>query len=198
MVENYLAAYGIKIFASLIVFITLIVMFIRQSNDRANSDPQAIKNVLNQLESDYEVVTNVVVSGDRGMFDLGNVVVSPYGVFVITVKQTIGKIFGKKGDREWEVKSGGSRDFIANPLWENRKHVNALEKLIGPAPFISIVVFPRGNLKGEFGRNVIRLGELENFITQNKTFHMSMDKRDEILKALQKSQSKVRPRSDYR
>ena len=198
MVENYLAAYGIKIFASLIVFITLIVMFIRQSNDRANDDPQAIKNVLNQLESDYEVVTNVMVSGDRGMFDLGNVVVSPYGVFVITVKQTIGKIFGRKGDREWEVKSGGSRDFIANPLWENRKHVNALEKLIGPAPFISIVVFPRGNLKGEFGRNVIRLGELENFITQNKTFHMSMDKRDEILKALQKSQSKVRARSDYR
>ena len=191
MVENYLAAYGIKIFASLIIFITLIVMFIRQSNDRANDDPQAIKNVLNQLESDYEVVTNVMVPGDRGMFDLGHVVVSPYGVFVITVKQTIGKIFGRKGDREWEVKSGGSRDFIANPLWENRKHVNALEKLIGPAPFISIVVFPRGNLKGEFGTNVIRLGELKNFIAQNKTFNMSMDKRDGILKTLQKSQPKV-------
>ena len=198
MVESYFAAYGIKIFASLIVFIALIMMFIRQSSDRANADPQAIENILNQLESDYKLVTNVMVPGDRGVFDLGNVVVSPYGVFVITVKQTIGKIFGGKGDREWEVKSRGSRDFIANPLWENRKHVNALEKLIGPAPFISIVVFPRGNLKGEFGRNVIRLGELENFITQNKTFHMSMDKRDEILKALQKSQSKVRPRSDYR
>ena len=191
MVENYLAAYGIKIFASLIVFITLIVMFIRQSNERANDDSQAIKNVLNQLESDYEVVTNVMVPGDRGMFDLGHVVVSPYGVFVITVKQTIGKIFGRKGDREWEVKSGGSRDFIENPLWENRKHVNALEKLIGPAPFISIVVFPRGNLKGEFGANVIRLGELKNFIAQNTTFNMSMDKRDGILKTLQKSQPKV-------
>ena len=191
MVENYLAAYGIKIFASLIVFITLIVMFIRQSREKENADPQAIKNVLNQLESDYEVVTNVMVPGDRGMFDLGHVVVSPYGVFVITVKQTIGKIFGRKGDREWEVKSGGSRDLITNPLWENRKHVNALEKLIGPAPFISVVVFPRGNLKGEFGANVIRLGELKNFIAQNKTFNMSMDKRDGILKSLQKSQPKV-------
>ena len=192
MVENYLAAYGIKIFASLIVFITLIVMFARQSNDRTNDAPQAIKNVLNQLEPGYEVVTNIMVPGDRGMFDLGHVVVSPYGVFVITVKQTIGKIFGKKGDREWEVKSGGSRDFIANPLWENRKHVNALEKLIGPAPFISIVVFPRGNLKGEFGANVIRLGQLKNFIIQNKTFNMSRDKRDRILKALQKGQPKGR------
>jgi len=198
MVENYLAAYGIKIFASLIVFITLLVMFIRQSSNRVNADPQAIKNVLNQLKSDYEVVTNVMVAGDRGMFDVGNVVVSPYGVFVITVKQTIGKIFGGKGDPEWEVKSGGSRDFIPNPLWENRKHLNALEKLIGPVPFVSIVVFPRGNLKGDFGRNVIRLGELKNFITQNKTFHLSMDKRDGILKTLQKNQSKVSSRSNYR
>ena len=191
MVENYLAAYGVKIFASLIVFITLIVIFIRQSRDKENADPQAIKNILNQLESDYEVVTNLMLPGDRGMFDLGNVVVSPYGVFVITIKQTIGKIFGGKGDREWEVKFGRNRDFIPNPLWENRKHVNALEKLIGPVPFISIVVFPRGNLKGEFGRNVIRLDELENFIAQNKTFHLSMEKRDGILKTLQKSQSKV-------
>ena len=166
-------------------------MFIRQSREKENADPQAIKNVLNQLESDYEVVTNVMVSGDRGMFDLGNVVVSPYGVFVITIKQTIGKIFGGKGDREWEVKSRGSRDCIPNPLWENRKHVNALEKLIGPAPFISIVVFPRGNLKGEFGGNVIRLGELKKFIVQDKTLRLSMDKRDGILKTLQKSQSNV-------
>ena len=163
----------------------------RQSRDKDNADSQAIKNVLNQLESDYEVVTNVMVPGDRGMFDLGNVVVSPYGVFVITVKQTIGKIFGGKGDREWEVKSGRSRDFIPNPLWENRKHVNALEKLIGPVPFISIVVFPRGNLKGEFGRNVIRLHELKNFIAQNKPFHLSMDKRNGILKTLQNSQPKA-------
>ena len=51
MVENYLAAYGLKIFASLIVFIALIMMFIRQGNDRVNTDLQAIKNVLNQLVS---------------------------------------------------------------------------------------------------------------------------------------------------
>ncbi len=186
MVENFLTAYWIKIFASLVVFGALIAMFIRQSRDQANADPQAIVNVLGQLGADYEVVANVVVPGDRGMFDLGNVVVSPYGVFVITVKQTIGKIFGREGDRDWQVKSGRSRDLIPNPLWENRKHVNALEKVIGPVPFISIVVFPRGNLKGEFGKNVVRLGELNKFIAQNKTSRLSVDKRDEILKTLRK------------
>ena len=186
MPENFLSEYGAKIIASLLALGSLAVFLIRQSRDRANADPNAVINVLNQLGPDYEVLANVVVPGDRGMFDLGNVVVSPYGVFVITVRQTVGKISGREGDREWEVKSGRSRKFISNPLWENRKHVNALEKVIGSVPFISVVVFPRGKLKGEFGNNVIRLGELGKFISQNKTSRLSVDKRDEILKALRK------------
>jgi hypothetical protein len=186
MIESYLTAYWIKIYASLVVFIALIVMFIRQSRVKANTNPQAVVNVLNQLGSDYTVVPNLVVPGERGMFSLGNVVVSPYGVFVITVKQCAGKVFGREGDSEWEVKSGRNSNMIRNPLWENRKHVNALEKIIGSVPFNSIVVFPRAVLKGAFGVNVIRLGELSKKITQTKTTRLSLDKLDEILKTLRK------------
>jgi hypothetical protein len=186
MIESYLTAYWIKIFGSLVVFITLIVMFIRQSRGKANADPQAVVNVLNQLGSNYTVVPNVVVRGERGMFALGNVVVSPYGIFVITVKQGAGKVFGREGDSEWEVKSGRNSNLIRNPLWENRKHVNALEKVIGSVPFNSIVVFPRAVLKGAFGGNVINLGELSKKITQTKTTRLSLEKRNKILKTLRK------------
>ena len=186
MIENYLTAYWIKVFASIAVFIALIVMFIRQSRDQANADPQAVVNVLKQLGPDYGVVSNVVVPGERGMFALGNVVVSPYGVFVITVKQDVGKVFGREADGEWEVKSGRNSNLIRNPLWENRKHVNALEKVIGSVPFNSIVVFPRAALKGAFGSNVVRLCDLRKKIAQNKTSRLSLEKRDEILKVLQK------------
>jgi hypothetical protein len=186
MIESYFTVYWVKIFASLVIFISLIVMFIRQSRDKANADPQAVVNLLNQLGSDYKVVPNVVVPGERGMFALGDVVVSPYEVFVITVKQDAGKVFGREGDSEWEVKSGRSSKLILNPLWENRKHVNALEKVIGSVPFNSIVVFPRAVLKGTFGSNVIRLDELKKRIAQKKTSRLSLDKRDEIIKVLQK------------
>ena len=186
MIESYFTAYWVKIFASLVVFIVLIIMFVRQSRDKANADPQAVVNVLNQLGSDYTLVPNVVVRGERGMFDLDNVVVSPYGVFVIAVKQSEGKVFGREGDSEWEVKSGRNSNLIRNPLWENRKHVNALEKVIGSVPFNSIVVFPRAVLKGAFGSNVIRLDELSRKITQTKKFRLSFDKLDEILKTLRK------------
>ena len=184
MVESYLTAYWIKIFGSLVVFIALIVMFILQSRDKANADPQAVMGVLNQLGSDYTVVPNVVVPGERGMFALGNVVVSPYGIFVITVKHSAGKVYGREGDSEWKVKSGLNSNLISNPLWENRKHVNALEKVIGSVTFNSIVVFPRAVLKGAFGDNVIRLAALSKKITQTKTSCLSLEKRDEILKTL--------------
>ncbi len=186
MIETFLAAYGIRIIAPLVVFVVLIVGIIRRSRFQASADPQAVVNVLNQLGPDYEVVSNVVVPGERGMFALGDVVVSPYGVFVITVKKDAGKVFGREGDSEWEVKSGRISHLIRNPLWENRKHVNALEKVIGSVPFNSIVVFPRAVLKGAFGRNVVRLGELKKRVAQNKTSRLSVDKRDEILKTLQK------------
>ena len=186
MPEFFFSEYGIKIFVSLLVLGSLVVFFNRQSRDLANADLKSVINLLNKLGSGYEVVTNIVVPGDHGVFDVGNIVVSPYGIFVITVRQTVGKIFGKKGDREWEVRTGRSRGFISNPLWENRKHVNALENIIGTAPFISVVVFPRAKLEGDFVNNVIRLEKLKKFISQNKISRLSMDKRDEILSAMRK------------
>ncbi len=186
MVEKIFAVYWIKILASLTVFVALIVVFIRQSREQANVRPTAVLDVLNQLGPDYTVVSNVVLPAELGLYELGNVIVSPYGVFVITVKHYIGKIFGRECDPEWELKYGTKKEFIPNPLWENRKHVNALEKFVGPVFFISIVVFPRAVLKGKFGDNVIRLNKLKEIIFQKKTSCLSLDKRDEILKNLRK------------
>lgn len=186
MVENFLTAYWIKIFASLAVFGALMGMFVRQSREQANSDPQAVVNELNQLGPDYATVTNVVVPAERGMYEIGHVVVSPYGVFVISVKPARGKVFGREGDSEWEMKSGRQIDLIRNPLWENRKHVNALEKVVGSVFFIPIIVFTQAVLKGVSENSVIRLGALRQTILQNKTSRLSPDKRDEILKTLLK------------
>lgn len=186
MFETFLIAYWIEIFASLGVFVALVVLFIRQRRSPLNAGPKAVANVLNQLGPDYTVVPDVMVPAERGLYELGNVVVSPYGVFVITVKYSVGKIFGREGDSEWEVKSGRKKDFISNPLWENRKHVNALEKVIGPVFFVSIIVFTKAVLKGNFGGNVVSLNKLSQAILQNKTSRLSSDKRDEILATLRK------------
>ncbi len=176
------SADGLKILALLVVVIT--VVWVKQCRQhRLAGDPKVVKDQLERLGADYTVLSNVVVSAERGMNDVGHVVVSTYGVFVITVKTEAGKVFGREGDREWQIKSG--RDILYNPLWENRKHVNALEKLTGPVRFIPVVVFTRAVLKGEFGDHVIRLKELIPYIEQQKKSHLSNDKRDEIIAKLE-------------
>ena len=176
------SADGLKILALLVVVITVVWVKQRRQH-RLAGDPKVVKDQLERLGADYTVLSNVVVSAERGMNDVSHVVVSAYGVFVFTVKTEAGKVFGREGDREWKIKSG--RDILYNPLWENRKHVNALEKLTGPVRFIPVVVFTRAVLKGEFGDHVIRLKELIPYIEQQKKFHLSNDKRDEIIAKLE-------------
>ena len=176
------SADGLKILALLVVVITVVWVKQRRQH-RLAGDPKVVKDQLERLGADYTVLSNVVVSAERGMNDVGHVVVSTYGVFVITIKTEAGKVFGREGDREWQIKAG--RDILYNPLWENRKHVNALEKLTGPVRFIPVVVFTRAVLKGEFGDHVIRLKELIPYIEQQKKSHLSNDKRDEIIAKLE-------------
>ena len=170
---------------ALVVVIVAIAIFVRKSKQhRLAGDPKVVKEQLARLGADYTVLSNVVISAELGMNDVSHVVVSAYGVFVLTVKTEAGKVFGREGDQEWQIKSGRQRDILVNPLWENRKHVNALEKLTGPVWFIPVVVFTRAALKGEFGATVVRLKELIPYIEQQKTSRLSHDKRDEIVQKL--------------
>jgi len=177
------SADGLKVFVLLVVVITVVWVKQRRQH-RLAGDPKVVKDQLERLGADYTVLSNVVVSAERGMNDVSHVVVSAYGVFVLTVKTEAGKVFGREGDREWKIKSGRQRDILVNPLWENRKHVNALEKLTGLVWFIPLVVFTRAVLKGEFGATVVRLKELVHNIKRHKISRLSHDKRDEMVQRL--------------
>ena len=179
--DSLFSADGLKIFAVLAVVAAVVYAWQRRQH-RIAADPRVVRDQLDRLGDVYTVLSNVVVSAELGMNDVSHVVVSPYGVFVLTVKTEAGKVTGREGDREWHIKS----DILYNPLWENRKHVNALEKLIGPVYFIPVVVFTRAVLKGVFGSHVIRLRELIPYIEKNKTSRLSDDKRDEIIEKLRR------------
>ena len=188
--DSIFAADEFKFFAALAVIIVTTVMFVRRSRQhRLAGDPKVVKDQLERLGADYTVLSNVVVSSEFGMNDVSHVVVSNYGVFVLTVKTEAGKVFGREGDREWQIKSGRQRDILVNPLWENRKHVNALEKLTGPVWFIPVVVFTRAVLKGEFGATTVRLNELIPYIKRHKISRLSHEKRDEMVQKLRRTAS---------
>ena len=179
--DAFLLAYGTPIIA--FVLILGAVIFVRQSRQhRIAGNPKIVQDGLGKLGAEYTVLSDVVVSADLGMSHVRHVVVSIYGVVVITDKTEAGKLFGKEGEREWQLKP--SREILYNPLWENRKHINALEKITGPVWFIPLVVFTRARLMVYFGAYVINLKSLIPYIEQNKKSRLSVDKRDEIIAKL--------------
>ncbi len=185
MIDSLLTAYWIKIFATLAIFIAILVLFLRNGNKQTHgSDTSSLKAKIKKLGEEYTLLSGVVVPALRGMSRIDHVIVSPYGIFVLTVVNESGKVSGRTRDGEWEIKSGRRRDILYNPLWENRKWVNALENHLGPQPFIPVVVFTRARLKNDFGKNVIPLSRLPGYIKKHEKSRLFSDKLEEIIKSL--------------
>ncbi len=180
-----ITAYWIEIFVTLVVFVALIILFLRNGSGRSNiSGRERVKRELDRLNEKYVVFDNVIVQAERGMMTIPHAVVSPYGVFVITLCDLPGKISGNKDEREWQIKARGASDIILNPLWENRKHINALEKKLGPRPFIPVVVFTHAKLANNFGPIALRVGQLRNFFSEHTGASMHLDSQKSAIAVL--------------
>ena len=179
------SVYWVKIFATLVVFITFIVLFLNSSNAKSNIyATELVKKELDQLDDSYIVFDNVTVQSDRGMSLISYVVVSPYGIFVVTLCDLRGKISGHRDDKEWMFKGKGVSDTILNPLWENRKHVNALEKKLGSQPFIPAVVFTHAKLVDDFGSIAVCVDQLQNFFSKYKRSLIGSDDLESVVSVL--------------
>ncbi len=174
-----LTAYRIEIFAALVVLAVLVILFFKRGGNGQN-----VSSELEKLGEDYTVLNGVVVPVERGVIRIPHVVVSSNGVFVVTVNNDSGKVRGRVGDRELEVKRGRTRETIYNPLWENRKQVNVLEKLLEGAPLIPVVVFTRAKLKSDLGSQVVRLSGLRKRITQGTRHSLSAEQIEGIVRKL--------------
>ena len=182
--------YWIKIGASLLIFIGLMGLFFRQSRKQAEGNGGAsIRSKVEKLGEDYTLLSGVVVPALRGMSRIDHVIVSCYGIFVLTVQNEPGRVRGRVNDEMWEIKSWRQQGALYNPLWENRKWVNAMEKHLGKNPFIPVVVFTQAKLKSNFGANVIPLSRLPGFIKKYDKARLFSDKVEVILEKLKTSES---------
>ena len=161
------------------------VLFLRNGNKQTHgAHTSSLKAKIKKLGEEYTLLSGVVVPALRGMSRIDHVIVSPYGIFVLTVVNESGKVSGRERNGEWEIKSGRRRDILYNPLWENRKWVNALENHLGPQPFIPVVVFTQAKLKNDFGKNVIPLSRLPGYIKKHDKVRLFSDKLEAVLQKL--------------
>jgi hypothetical protein len=186
-VEEIITAYWIKIGATLLVFGALIAMFLRQNGRIAEGEiSQAVRQVLDELGPEYCIFERVVLRAQHGMSTTDFVLVSPYGIFVITICRYSGVMIGDERDQEWLLKSGRKKEIINNPLWENRKHLNAIEAKLGKVKIIPIVVLVNTRMQGPSDPRVVRLKDLSHYMLRQKSGRISEDVQEEMKSKLER------------
>ncbi|PIQ97177.1 MAG: hypothetical protein COV67_05565 [Nitrospinae bacterium CG11_big_fil_rev_8_21_14_0_20_56_8] len=154
---------------------------------RGRMDQRAVYDEIRALGGEYQMVHDVLALTGQGLCQIDPVVVSPYGVFVVTWNCAEGTLSGRERDSEWVLKKGRRNETIRNPLWENRRQVNALRDLAGDLPLFSLVVFVNARLGGNLGPDVVTLRRMRSWFQQHQKTALSPDRRETFLRTVSRA-----------
>lgn len=92
---------------------------------------------------DYRLIKDITLPVGDGTTQIDQIVVSPYGVFVIETKNMTGWIFGDPFQAQWTQQIYHYKEKFQNPLRQNHKHVKAVQALLDlePHQVFNVVVF---------------------------------------------------------
>ncbi len=164
--------------AGSIVAILAVGFFISRS--RQLGPEISVGSLLKRLDDTYTVLSGSIVQGEHGMIRIDYTVVSPYGVFIIKECREPGRVEVRLNREEWRV-SGGGLKKIYNPLWDIRKVIGKLERLVGKYPYIPLVVFTRARLTGDSDFNIMEVGKLVGHIQSFRDSRLSDDRQEKIV-----------------
>lgn len=107
---------------------------------------EAATNIIRQvLHADDLLFTNVSISYDGKPTELDNVVVNSYGVFIIEVKNYVGRIVGNEDDYEWQkykMTDAGNvyEKTVKNPIKQVKRQIYILARYLeyyGPRVWVN-------------------------------------------------------------
>lgn len=130
----------------------------------------------------YRIVRNLMLEDAAGattQIDL--VIVSPYGVFVVEVKNFRGWIFGTPDQAKWTVSVRGGRKYqFQNPIRQNYKHLRVLSEKTGVPMSLLFPIIAFGDsceFKTPFPKNVMHCSAVPEFI---RTFSEQVIKPEQL------------------
>jgi hypothetical protein len=133
--------------------------------------------LVSELTASYQHYRNLVIPAEKGDFtEVDHLVLSPFGIFVIEVKNYRGWIFGGEKQPQWTVQHFRRKHRFMNPLRQNFKHTEAVKQLLGlsskdSGSVHSIVAFSlRAEFKFQIPANVMYtelVGDYINRFTQH-------------------------------
>lgn len=129
---------------------------------------------------DYHLMNHVTLQMEDGTTQVDHVLVSRFGVFVIETKHYSGWLFGSANDKTWTQVHFRARFKFQNPVFQNRRHVRAVQELLDflPAAAVrSVVVFSgRAQFKTEIPEGVVTIESLRDFVAQHAEEVMSLNR----------------------
>ena len=150
------------------------------SRSRQLGPEVSVVSLLKRLDNTYTVLAGSIVQGEHGMIRLDYTVVSPYGVFIIKECREPGRVEMRLNREEWRMSGGGPKKMY-NPLWDIRKVIGKLERLVGKYPYIPLVVFTRARLTGDSDFNIMEAGKLVGHIQSFRDSRLSDDRQEKIV-----------------
>lgn len=134
---------------------------------------QALASILTrQLPEKFSHFHNLILKTAQGdLTEVDHLIVSPFGVYVIEIKNYKGWIFGDAKSSQWTVRLFEKQYQFQNPLRQNYKHTEAVAHVLEidskkePIKVQSIIAFNRtAEFKSTLPSNVMYLDQVLHYI----------------------------------
>ncbi len=129
---------------------------------------------------DYHLMNHVTLQLNDGTTQVDHILVSRFGVFVIETKHYKGWIFADAKQANWTQVLFKRKFKFQNPIFQNMRHVRAVEDLLDflpPGAIKSVVVFTgEAEFKTETPERVFSLSGLTEYLREQTAEVMSLNR----------------------
>jgi hypothetical protein len=142
-----------------------------------------------KLGDAYFSLQNVVIRMGKGTTQIDQIIVSPFGIFVLEIKNYDGWIFGTEKQERWTQRFKTGQKFqFQNPLIQNQRHIQALCALlkIPQTKFISVIIFIDGDgrIKTPLPAHVTTSSNYLDYIISYKVSLFTRNELDDIIQKI--------------
>lgn len=114
----------------------------------------------------YRRLSDIIIEDSYGTTQIDQLLISPYGIFVIEIKNMKGWIYGSEHQKQWTQTFKTVKYKFQNPLRQNYRHIKALCETLGleEKHFHSVIFFgPDCEIKTVLPPSVVK-GSLKKYI----------------------------------
>jgi hypothetical protein len=136
----------------------------------------------------YTVIHNITLPTEDGSTQIDHIVLAQYGIFVVETKNMSGWIFGNQKQEFWTQKIFKKTSKFQNPLRQNYKHTQTLEKIlkIDRKTIFPVVVFiGDSTFKTPMPENVVCGKEIIDYILSKKEKFLTQEQIYSIKNAIE-------------